>query len=108
MAIFDNEPVDTPDPRDSADYQAWLNARRDAGRTAQDPNVREPRANEKHAEPPKAEWGEGVVTGDPADHYVHLANGAVIPGNSGGTHYHDPDMGMVPIVNVFPAGRSLK
>lgn len=73
-----------------------------------DPNLRTPRANEKHAAPPVQEWGEGVVTGDPADHYVHLANGAVIPGNSGGTHYHDPDLGLVPIVSVFPAGRSLK
>jgi hypothetical protein len=38
---------------------------------------------------------------------VHLANGAVVPGNSVGTHYHDPDMGLVPIVARYYAGREL-
>lgn len=72
-----------------------------------DANLKGARATESHPEPPQREWGEGVITGDPPDHYVHLANGAVIPGNSGGTHYHDPEMGLVPIVNVFYAGREL-
>lgn len=73
-----------------------------------DPNIRTPRQGEVHQPRPQQEWGEGVVTGDPPDHYVHLANGAVIPGSSGGTHYDDPEMGIVPIVRVFPAGRALQ
>lgn len=73
----------------------------------QDPNLRKPRAGEAYAQPPEREWGEGVVTGDPPDHYVQLANGAVIPGSSGGSHYHDPEMGLVPITATYPAGREL-
>lgn len=72
----------------------------------EDPNLRQAR-DEQHAAPVTPEYGEGVITGDAPDHYVQLANGAVIPGNSGGTHYHDPKMGLVPIVAVFPAGREL-
>lgn len=73
-----------------------------------DPNLRAPRAGETHPDPVDTrEWGEGVVTGDAPDHYVQLANGAVIPGSSGGTHYHDPEMGLIPIVAVFPAGKEL-
>lgn len=68
--------------------------------------LRGPR-DEQHQAPPVQEWGEGVITGDPPDHYVHLANGAVVTGSNGGTHYHDPDQGIVPIVAVYPAGREL-
>lgn len=70
-------------------------------------NLRAPRQEETHPAAPTAEFGEGVITGHGPDHYVHLANGAVIPGCSGGTHYHDPDMGLLPIVRTFPAGREL-
>jgi hypothetical protein len=107
MAIFDN----VQDHRDDADYQAYLSQRGeavDAPVSNGDPNLKSARAGEKHADPVAPQWGEGVITGDPADHYVHLANGAVIPGSSGGTHYHDPEMGLVPIVSTFPAGKTLK
>jgi len=72
-----------------------------------DANLRAARTDQKHPEPPQRIEGEGVITGDPPDHYVHLANGAVVPGNSVGTHYHDPDMGLVPIVARYYAGREL-
>lgn len=73
-----------------------------------DANLRSARNTEdKHPEPAARIEGEGAVTGEPPDHYVHLANGAVIPGCSVGTHYHDPEMGLVPIVNRFYAGREL-
>lgn len=72
-----------------------------------DANLKGPRTGEAHPEPPQRIEGEGCITGDPPDHYVHLANGAVVPGSSGGTHYHDPEMGLVPIVRTFPAGREL-
>jgi len=73
----------------------------------QDPNLKPPRENESHPAPPAVEWGEGVVTGHAPDHYVHLANGAVIPGCAGGTHYDDPVLGLVPIVAKFAAGKEL-
>lgn len=66
--------------------------------------LRGPRAGEQHAAPPAIEWGEGVVTGDPPSHYVHLANGAVVEGSAGGTHHHDPEYGLIPIVAVYPKG----
>lgn len=69
--------------------------------------LRAPREGQKHPEPPKREWGEGVVTGEPHDHYVQLANGAVITGCAGGTHHDDPDYGLIPIIATFPAGRYL-
>lgn len=72
-----------------------------------DPNLRNAREGEVHKTPVQPEYGEGAITGEPPDHYVHLANGAVVPGCSVGTHYHDPEMGLVPIVNRFPAGRDL-
>lgn len=65
------------------------------------------REGESHPAPPVRIEGEGAITGDPPDHYVHLANGAVIPGSSGGTHYDHPTLGLIPIVRVFPAGRAL-
>jgi hypothetical protein len=111
----DRGSVDKHDPRtDDSDFQAFLAWRnRDVPPETPrerngDPNLKPARAGEAHATPVQPEWGEGVVTGDPADHYVHLANGAVIPGSSGGTHYHDPEMGLVPIVRTFPAGKTLE
>ncbi len=74
---------------------------------APDPNLKPARSGETHVTPPQPEYGEGVVTGDAPDHYVHLANGAVVAGSAGGTHYHDPDSGLVPIVSVYPAGKEL-
>jgi hypothetical protein len=71
-----------------------------------DPVLKAPR-DEVHAQPTAPVEGEGAITGDPPDHYVHLANGAVIAGSSGGTHYHDPELGIVPIVSVYPAGKEL-
>lgn len=68
-----------------------------------DPHLTAPR-EEQHRQPPAAEWGEGVVTGHAPDHYVHLANGAVIEGCAGGTHYHDPERGIIPIVAVYRKG----
>lgn len=85
----------------------WNNQARDEVADSNDPNLRSAREGETHKAPPQAVEGEGVITGDAPDHYVHLANGAVIPGSSVGTHYHDPDMGLVPIVNRFPAGKEL-
>ncbi len=73
-----------------------------------DPYLRSGRDGEEHAKPEERTWGEGVITGDDPDHYVHLANGAVIAGSSGGTHYHDAETDtLIPIVQVFAAGRSL-
>lgn len=69
--------------------------------------LRAPREGEKHPTPPRREWGEGVITGEPHDHYVQLANGAVITGCAGGTHYDDPDYGLIPVIATFPAGRYL-
>ena len=40
-------------------------------------------------------------------HALTSINGAVVAGSAGGTHYHDPEMGLVPIVAVFPAGKEL-
>lgn len=72
------------------------------------PVLRGPRQGEVHARAISQEVSmEGVVTGDPHDHYVHLANGAVVTGCSGGTHYDDPEWGLVPIVARFPAGKDL-
>ena len=60
-----------------------------------------------YAQPPAPTEGEGVVTGHAPDHYVHLADGSVVAGCSGGTVFHDADNGLIPIVSVFPAGREL-
>jgi hypothetical protein len=89
----------------STDPQFWNPS--DSLKAESDPNLRTGR-DEAHAEPPARDYGEGVITGDPADHYVHLGNGAVIAGSSGGTHYHDPKNGLIPIVSVYPAGRPLQ
>lgn len=73
-----------------------------------DPYLRAPREGEEHAKPAQQEWGEGVETGGPFDHYVHLANGAVVAGHSGGTVYHDAETDtLIPIVRTFPAGKDL-
>jgi hypothetical protein len=73
-----------------------------------DPYLRSGRAGEVHATPARPEWGEGVITGDAPDHYVHLANGAVLAGSSGGTAFHDAETDtLIPIVRVFAAGREL-
>lgn len=85
----------------------WGNAPQSQPAQNSDPNLRGPRNGESHPQPVSQEWGEGVVTGDPPDFYVHLANGAVVAGSSGGTHYHDPELGLIPIVAVFPAGKEL-
>lgn len=67
-----------------------------------DPNLRSARENEVHAPPVSQPASmEGVKTGHDPDHYVHLANGAVIAGCAGGTHYDDPERGLVPIVSVY-------
>lgn len=76
--------------------------------TNSDPFLQQPREGEVHAAPEERTYGEGVVTGDAPDHYVHLANGAVMSGSAGGTHYHDAATDtLIPIVRVFPAGKEL-
>ena len=66
--------------------------------------TRDPRADERYQAPPERIEGEGVKTGPPHDHYVHLADGSVITGHAGGTHFHDAERGLIPVVSVFPMG----
>lgn len=67
-----------------------------------DSNLQAPRDGEVlHRPQSEPSSMEGVKTGHDPDHYVHLANGAVIAGCAGGTHYDDPERGLVPIVSVY-------
>ena len=76
----------------------------DSGAQTRDPMLREAQRQERYSQPPEAISGEGVKTGPPLDHYVHLADGSVIEGHAGGSVYHDAERGLIPIVRTFPKG----